>query len=101
MDDRELALIRAHYAGHFDYVPVHSGLAAIRRLVSEIDRLKGTPLPEVPPLKSCHQCRICCRRLEGEWSAASPEQKVELERQMRVGRCDYCTRLTGEESLRG
>jgi hypothetical protein len=54
-------------------------------------------LPYVKPLKSSTSCRMCRRWLEGEWSSASPEQKVELERQMSVGRCDECTRRAARE----
>lgn len=50
------------------------------------------PLPYVKPLKSSHECRVCRRWLEGEWARGTPGERVELERQMSVGRCDGCTR---------
>lgn len=41
-------------------------------------------------MKSSTSCRRCRRWLEGEWSDASPEEKVELQRQMDQGFCDVC-----------
>lgn len=55
------------------------------------------PLPYVKPLKSAHSCRVCRRWLEGEWPRATAEQKVEIQRQMDVGRCDDCTRKIAKE----
>lgn len=58
---------------------------------------EGQALPYVKPLKSSHECRRCRRWLEGEWSSASPEERIEIERQMSVGRCDDCTRREANE----
>lgn len=44
------------------------------------------------PLKSAHSCRLCRRWLEGEWSRATPEERVEIQRQMTAGHCDDCHR---------
>jgi len=102
MTDEELAGIRQHYSGTWDHMPVGSTMRAIHQLLDEIERLKGTlpPLPYVKPLKSSHECRVCRRWLEGEWSRAAPEQQDELQRQMNVGRCDNCTRMAAREAQR-
>jgi hypothetical protein len=42
--------------------------------------------------KSAFSCRICRRWLEGEWSGATPEQRIEIQRQMDAGHCDDCHR---------
>jgi len=51
-------------------------------------RLVGDVPP--PPLKGSFSCRRCRRWLEGDWSAADPAARVEIERQMATGRCDAC-----------
>lgn len=54
-------------------------------------------LPYVRPLKSNHQCRLCRRWLEGEWSGADPLGRIQIMRQMDFGRCDDCTRRVATE----
>jgi hypothetical protein len=40
--------------------------------------------------KSSHQCRVCARWLEGEWSGADVAGRIDLQRQMDLGHCDRC-----------
>ncbi len=44
------------------------------------------------PLKGSFSCRTCRRWLEGEWSRATPDERVEIQRQMAAGHCDDCHR---------
>lgn len=43
--------------------------------------------------KPNHQCRVCARWLEGEWSDADAADRIELQRQMDTGHCDRCHEL--------
>lgn len=70
-----------------------------RRIV--VNATRPADLPDVPPLKSSHQCRRCRRWLEGEWSDADDTQRANLERQMNAGRCDDCTRREAKEAGNG
>ena len=63
-------------------------IAAIDFSVVKVDAGRDyTP----PPLKSSTSCRRCRRWLEGDWNAATPEARPEIQRQMDAGRCDVCT----------
>ncbi len=68
---------------------------ATRRIAANATR--PADLPELPPLKSSHECRRCRRWLEGEWSGADETGRANLDRQMNAGRCDDCTRREAAE----
>lgn len=85
---------KKHNVGNFVAVPLRSAPRSyvVKPWISQSERgARRSGTAEMKRFKSSHQCRICGRWLEGEWSRADAAQRVELQRQMDAGVCDGCS----------